>query len=68
MLACWGAFLGLIPPVFLMDEVEGLDPKYMLYGFALGLVGLMVPIYHGPERDSDDCQGLVRPGAWTCIA
>ena len=44
MLACWGAFLGLIPPVFLMDEVEGLDPKYMLYGFALGLVGLLVPI------------------------
>ena len=42
MLACWGAFLGLIPPVFLMDEVEGLDPKHMLYGFALGLVGLLV--------------------------
>ena len=49
MLACWGAFLGLIPPVFLMDEVEGLDPKYMLYGFALGLVGLMVPIYTVPN-------------------
>jgi MFS family permease len=49
MLACWGAFLGLIPPVFLMDEVEGLDPKYMLYGFALGLVGMMVPIYTVPN-------------------
>jgi hypothetical protein len=49
MLACWGAFLGLIPPVFLMDEVEGLEPKYMLYGFALGLVGMMVPIYTVPN-------------------
>ncbi len=49
MLACWGAFLGLIPPVFLMDEVEGLEPKYMLYGFALGLVGLLVPIETVPN-------------------
>src|SRR5262245_56482926 len=30
MLGCWGAFLGLIPPVFLTDEIEGLDPKDML--------------------------------------
>ena len=52
MLACWGAFLGLIPPVFLMDEVEGLDPKHMLYGFALGLVGLLVPIYTVPNATS----------------
>jgi MFS family permease len=52
MLACWGAFLGLIPPVFLMDEVEGLDPKYMLYGFALGLVGMLVPIYTVPNATS----------------
>ncbi len=44
MLGCWGAFLGLIPPVFLADEVEGLNPKDMLYGAALGLVGLIVPI------------------------
>jgi MFS family permease len=52
MLACWGAFLGLIPPVFLMDEVEGLEPKYMLYGFALGLVGMLVPIYTVPNATS----------------
>jgi MFS family permease len=52
MLACWGAFLGLIPPVFLMDEVEGLDPKHMLYGFALGLVGLVVPIETVPNATS----------------
>ena len=44
MLGIWGAFLGLIPPVFLADEVEGLNPKDMLYGAALGLVGLIVPI------------------------
>ena len=49
MLAVWGAFLGLIPPVFLTDEVEGLNPKDMLYGFALGLVGLLVPIYTVPN-------------------
>ena len=48
MLACWGAFLGLIPPVFLTDEVEGLDPKDMLYAGALGLVGLVVPIITVP--------------------
>jgi MFS family permease len=52
MLACWGAFLGLIPPVFLTDEVEGLNPKDMLYGFALGLVGLLVPIYTVPNATS----------------
>ena len=49
MLACWGAFLGLIPPVFLTDEVEGLVPKHMLYAFALGLVGLVVPIITVPN-------------------
>ncbi len=49
MLACWGAFLGLIPPVFLTDEVEGLDPRDMLYGVALGLVGLLIPIYTIPN-------------------
>ena len=32
MLACWGAFLGLFPPVFLTDEIEGLDPRDALYG------------------------------------
>jgi MFS family permease len=40
MLACWGAFLGLFPPVFLTDEVEGLDPRDALYGGALGTVAL----------------------------
>ncbi len=48
MLACWGAFVGLIPPVFLTDEVEGLDPKDMLYAGALGMIGLVVPIITVP--------------------
>ena len=48
MLACWGAFVGLIPPVFLTDEVEGLDPKDMLYAGALGIIGLVVPIITVP--------------------
>ena len=44
MLACWGAFLGLIPPVFLTDEVEGLNPKEFLYAGTLAIVCLVVPI------------------------
>jgi MFS family permease len=48
MLACWGAFLGLIPPVFLTDEVEGLNPSDALYGLALAVVGLVVPLLTVP--------------------
>ncbi len=48
MLACWGAFLGLLPPVFLTDEIEGLNPKDMLYAGAIGIVGLVVPIVTVP--------------------
>jgi MFS family permease len=48
MLACWGAFVGLIPPVFLTDEIEGIDPKDMLYAGAIGIVGLVVPIITVP--------------------
>ena len=39
-----GAFLGLFPPVFLTDEVEGLDRKDYMYGACLALVGLVTPI------------------------
>jgi MFS transporter, DHA2 family, multidrug resistance protein len=48
ILACWGAFLGLIPPVFLTDEVEGLPRKDMLYAGALTLVGIVTPIITVP--------------------
>jgi MFS family permease len=48
MFACWGAFLGLIPPVFLTDEIEGLNPKDALYAGALAIVGIVVPILTVP--------------------
>ena len=48
ILACWGAFLGLIPPVFLTDEIEGLNPKDFLYAGALAVVGMVVPIITVP--------------------
>jgi hypothetical protein len=48
MLACWGAFVGLIPPVFLTDEVEGVERRDMLYAGAIGVVGLVVPIITVP--------------------
>src|SRR5438874_499518 len=48
ILACWGGFLGLIPPVFLTDEIEGLNPKDFLYAGALAVVGLVVPILTVP--------------------
>jgi MFS family permease len=44
ILACWGAFVGLIPPAFLTDEVEGLNPKDGLYAGALAVVALVTPI------------------------
>ena len=68
MLACWGAFLGLIPPVFLTDEIEGLDPKDMLYAGAIGIVGLVVPIITVPTATGTVDQGVVRPGRSTSIA
>jgi MFS transporter, DHA2 family, multidrug resistance protein len=48
ILACWGAFLGLMPPVFLTDEIEGVSPKDALYAGALGIVCLVVPIITVP--------------------
>src|SRR5262249_36863952 len=45
---CWGAFLGLIPPVFLTDEIEGLNPKDFLYAGCLAILGLVVPIITVP--------------------
>ena len=63
MLACWGACIGLFPPVFLTDEVEGVNPKDMLYaGVARHrLPGRPAP--DGADHDRHGHQGLVRPGA-----
>ena len=44
MIGCWGLFVGLFPPVFLQDEVEGLDRRDFLYAGALAVVALIVPI------------------------
>ena len=49
MLACWGASSDLIPPVFLTDEVEGLERRDMLYAGAIGMVGMVVPIITVPN-------------------
>jgi MFS family permease len=44
MVGCWGLFVGLFPPAFLQDEVEGLDRRDSLYGGAVAVVFLIVPI------------------------
>jgi MFS family permease len=48
MLAIWGGFIGLFPPVFLTDEVEGVNPKDGLYAGALAVVALVLPILTVP--------------------
>jgi MFS family permease len=48
ILACWGAFLGMFPPAFLTDEIEGLNPKDFIYAGALAVVGLVVPLLTVP--------------------
>src|SRR5262249_60584578 len=46
--ACGGGFVGLLPPAFLTDEVEGLNPRDGLYAGALAVVALVVPIITVP--------------------
>src|SRR5207249_8852158 len=52
MLGSWGLFVGLLPPVFLQDEVEGLDRRDILYGGAVAVVFLIVPIVVVPTMTS----------------
>jgi MFS family permease len=52
MIGCWGLFVGLFPPAFLQDEVEGLDRRDSLYGGALAVVFLVVPIVIIPSITS----------------
>jgi MFS family permease len=44
VIGCWGIFVGLFPPAFLQDEVEVLDRRDSLYGGAVAVVFLIVPI------------------------
>jgi MFS family permease len=52
MIGCWGLFVGLFPPAFLQDEVEGLDRRDSLYGGAVAVVFLIVPIVVIPSMTS----------------
>jgi MFS family permease len=52
MMGCWGLFVGLFPPAFLQDEVEGLDRRDFLYGGAVAVVFLIVPIVVIPTMTS----------------
>ncbi len=52
MIGCWGLFEGLIPPSFLQDEVEGLEPRDFLYGGALAIITLIVPFVIIPPLTS----------------
>jgi MFS family permease len=52
MMGCWGLFVGLIPPAFLQDEVEALDRRDSLYGGALAVVFLIVPLVIIPTMTS----------------
>jgi MFS family permease len=52
MVGCWGLFIGLFPPVFLQDEVEGLDRRDSLYGGAVAVVFLVVTMTVVPTMTS----------------
>ena len=51
-LGCWGVFVGLLPPAFLADEVEVLDRRDALYGGALAVVFLILPLVVVPTMAS----------------
>ena len=48
--------------MLLTDEIEGLDPKDMIYAGAIGIIGLVVPIISVPNPTRGG-QGVVRPYA-----
>jgi hypothetical protein len=52
MVGCWGLFVGLFPPAFLQDEVEGLDRRDSLYGGAVAVAFLVVPMVVVPTTTS----------------
>jgi hypothetical protein len=52
MIGCWGVFVGLFPPSFLQDEVEALDRRDSLYGGAVAVVFLVLPLVIIPSVTS----------------
>jgi hypothetical protein len=52
MVGCWGLFVGLFPPAFLQEEVEALDRRDSLYGGAVAVVFLVVPMVVVPTMTS----------------
>src|SRR5262249_13533646 len=52
MICCCGLFIGLFPPAFLEAEVEGLDRRDSLYGGAVAVVFLVVPMVVVPTMTS----------------
>jgi MFS family permease len=52
MIGCWGLFVGLFPPAFLQDEVEGLDRRDSLYGGAVAVVFFVLPLVIIPSMTS----------------
>jgi MFS family permease len=52
MIGCWGLFVGLFPPAFLQDEVEGLERRDSLYGGAVAVVFFVVPLVVIPSMTS----------------
>jgi MFS family permease len=52
MIGCWGLFVGLFPPAFLQDEVEGLARQDALYGGAVAIVFFVVPMVVVPSMTS----------------
>ena len=45
-------FVGLLPPVFLQDEVEELDPRDKQFASVLAVICLIVPIVVVPTMTS----------------
>src|SRR5262249_56223604 len=52
MIGCWGLFVGLFPPAFLTDEVEGLARQDAVYGGAVAIVFFVVPMVVVPSMTS----------------
>ncbi len=50
--ALWGLFLGLLPPAFLTDEVESLEPRDALYAGALAVLCVLITLCTVPVMTS----------------